>query len=173
MPTRKSVILLSAAVSLCVTLNMSSPAAVRAAPGQPKIEARVAPLLKVDGMTFKDLNRNGVLDPYEDWRLPIDRRVADLVSRMTMEEKAGLMFHASIQGATGPNGEVLETIGVFGGGDRGNAAQPTGIARRQERAKERVSSAAATVEREITAKSFPEMAYDTPMAPGATLCAGH
>jgi beta-glucosidase len=74
-----------------------------------KITARIAPLLKIEGLTFKDLNRNGVLDPYEDWRLPADRRVADLVSRMTMEEKAGLMFHASIQGAMGPNGEVLET----------------------------------------------------------------
>lgn len=39
------------------------------------------------------------------------------------------MFHGSIQGATGPDGEVLETIGVFGGGGRGNAPQPTGIAR--------------------------------------------
>jgi len=126
---RKSVILAFAAISLAVALKVVSPPAVSAAPSQPKIEAHVAPLLRIGGLTFKDLNRNGVLDPYEDWRLPIDRRVADLVSRMTMEEKAGLMFHASIQGATGPDGEVLETIGVFGGGDRGNAPQPTGIAR--------------------------------------------
>jgi beta-glucosidase len=48
-------------------------------------------LLKVGDLSFKDLNRNGVLDPYEDWRLPIDRRVADLLSKMTLEEKAGLM----------------------------------------------------------------------------------
>ena len=126
---RKSVILAFAAISLAVALKVVSPPAVSAAPSQPMIEAHVAPLLRIGGLTFKDLNRNGVLDPYEDWRLPIDRRVADLVSRMTMEEKAGLMFHASIQGATGPDGEVLETIGVFGGGGRANAPQPTGIAR--------------------------------------------
>ena len=107
-----------------------SPTRTAAAAAQPKIEARVAPILKVGGLTFKDLNRNGVLDPYEDWRLPIERRVADLISRMTVEEKAGLMFHASIQGAMGPNGEVLDTMGSFGGGRAGGAvAEPTGIAR--------------------------------------------
>ena len=105
------------------------PARVQAAAAQPVVIARSAPLLKIGGYTFKDLNRNGVLDKYEDWRLPVKERVADLVSKMTMEEKAGLMFHASIQGASGSNGEVLETIGVFGGGGRGNAPQPTGIAR--------------------------------------------
>ena len=54
MLTRKYLILVSAAASLSVTLNMSSPAAVSAAPGQPKIESRVAPLLKVGGMTLID-----------------------------------------------------------------------------------------------------------------------
>src|SRR5215213_6731195 len=43
--------------------------------------------------TFRDLNKNGRLDPYEDSRRPIDERVEDLVSQMTLEEKAGLMFH--------------------------------------------------------------------------------
>ena len=58
---------------------------------QPVLGARSSRLLDVDGLTFKDLNKNGRLDPYEDWRLPVDRRVADLLSRMTLEEKAGLM----------------------------------------------------------------------------------
>ena len=39
----------------------------------------------------KDLNRNGELDPYEDWRRPVEERIDDLVSRMTLEEKAGLI----------------------------------------------------------------------------------
>jgi beta-glucosidase len=43
--------------------------------------------------TFRDLNKNGKLDPYEDTRRPIDERVEDLLSQMTLEEKAGLMFH--------------------------------------------------------------------------------
>src|SRR4029453_8489860 len=43
--------------------------------------------------TFRDLNRNGKLDPYEDPRRPIEERIEDLLSQMTLEEKAGLMFH--------------------------------------------------------------------------------
>jgi len=128
MLSRNYVCLACASLSLAVALTVAMPPVVTAATEQPKIEARVAPLLKIGGLTFKDLNHNGKLDPYEDWRLPVERRVADLVSRMTLEEKAGLMFHASIQGATGPNGEVLDTMGVFGGARR-DAPQPTGIAR--------------------------------------------
>ncbi len=41
----------------------------------------------------RDLNKNGRLDPYEDPRLPIEERVADLIAQMTLTEKAGLMFH--------------------------------------------------------------------------------
>ena len=37
-------------------------------------------LLTVNGMAFKDLNRNGQLDAYEDWRLPVDQRAKDLAS---------------------------------------------------------------------------------------------
>ena len=44
-------------------------------------------------ITFRDLNKNGKLDPYEDPRRPIDERVEDLLSQMTLEEQAGLMFH--------------------------------------------------------------------------------
>ena len=61
---RKSVILAFAAISLAVALKVVSPPAVSAAPSQPMIEAHVAPLLRIGGLTFKDLNRNGVLDPY-------------------------------------------------------------------------------------------------------------
>jgi beta-glucosidase len=38
-----------------------------------------------------DLNKNGVKDPYEDASLPIDARIADLLSRMTLEEKTAQM----------------------------------------------------------------------------------
>ncbi|MHC5557787.1 glycoside hydrolase family 3 protein [Kocuria sp. U4B] len=58
----------------------------------PELQARVKKKLTVKGRTFKDLNANGALDPYEDWRLPVERRVEDLVGRMTLEEKAGLML---------------------------------------------------------------------------------
>jgi beta-glucosidase len=50
-------------------------------------------MLDEDGITFRDLNKNGRLDPYEDARRPIDERIEDLLGQMTLEEKAGLMFH--------------------------------------------------------------------------------
>jgi beta-glucosidase len=54
-------------------------------------------ILVVDGFAFKDLNRNGTLDPYEDWRLPLETRVADLASRMSTGEIAGLMLYSAHQ----------------------------------------------------------------------------
>lgn len=45
-----------------------------------------------DNFEYRDLNSNGKLDPYEDPRLPVEARVADLLSRMNIAEKAGLMF---------------------------------------------------------------------------------
>ena len=51
-----------------------------------------APVLEIDGNTYRDLNKNGVLDIYEDSSLSVDRRVEDLLMQMTLEEKAGLMF---------------------------------------------------------------------------------
>jgi len=41
---------------------------------------------------FRDLNKNGKLDVYEDPRQPIENRIEDLLSQMTLEEKVGLMF---------------------------------------------------------------------------------
>ena len=55
-----------------------------------------APVLMVDGLPFRDLNKNGRLDVYEDHRRPIDERVEDLLSQMTLEEKVGLMMHPMI-----------------------------------------------------------------------------
>ena len=49
-------------------------------------------MLTVDGRQFRDANGSGTVDRYEDWRLPVEARVDDLVSRMTLEEKAGLML---------------------------------------------------------------------------------
>lgn len=58
---------------------------------QVEVAARVKPILEVGGLAFRDLNANGELDPYEDWRLPPAERAADLVARMSPEEKIGLM----------------------------------------------------------------------------------
>ena len=60
-----------------------------------------APLLTVDGYAFKDLDRNGALDPYEDWRLPAEERAKDLASRLSIEEIAGLMLYSGHQAVPG------------------------------------------------------------------------
>jgi beta-glucosidase-like glycosyl hydrolase len=41
----------------------------------------------------RDLNKNGTIEPYEDWRQPVETRVNDLLGRMTAEEKAYQMFY--------------------------------------------------------------------------------
>ncbi|HMB25385.1 MAG TPA: glycoside hydrolase family 3 N-terminal domain-containing protein, partial [Anaerolineales bacterium] len=70
-----------------------------------------APTLTQDGITFRDLNKNGKLDPYEDPRLPIEERVEDLLRQMTLEEKAGLMFQTMI--GMNSDGTPLEKPGMF------------------------------------------------------------
>ncbi len=45
------------------------------------------PRLTEGGLSFRDLNKNGRLDPYEDPRRPVEERVADLLAQMTLEEK--------------------------------------------------------------------------------------
>ena len=59
---------------------------------QPNLGYRTANILKKKNLAFKDLNQNGKIDKYEDWRLPIETRVQDLVSKMTIEEKVGFML---------------------------------------------------------------------------------
>ena len=41
-------------------------------------------IIEVDGYAFKDLNRNGQLDAYEDWRLPVEKHVADLAGSLSI-----------------------------------------------------------------------------------------
>lgn len=67
-------------------------AAAAQPPVQPALGKRSVPTLRQQSLEFKDLNKNGKLDPYEDWRRPIADRVADLLARMTLEEKIGFML---------------------------------------------------------------------------------
>ena len=57
------------------------------------VASRHRELLVLDGVRFKDLNANGVVDPYEDWRLPVSERVLDLLGKMTLAEKIAQMQH--------------------------------------------------------------------------------
>lgn len=63
---------------------------------QPELGVRTVKILDHDGYRFKDLNRNGKLDKYEDWRLESKIRSLDLLSQMSIEEKAGFMLINSL-----------------------------------------------------------------------------
>jgi len=66
-------------------------------------------ILTIDRLAFKDLNKNGKLDAYEDWRLPVDERAKDLASRLSVEQMAGLMLYSGHQAIPAVPG------GPFGG----------------------------------------------------------
>ena len=53
------------------------------------IRPQPAPTIYHEG--WIDLNKNGVRDPYEDPAVPVDRRIDDLLGRMTLEEKTAQM----------------------------------------------------------------------------------
>lgn len=73
-----------------------------------------APLLTVDGIAFRDLNKNGKLDIYEDSRADINKRVDDLLKQMTLEEKAGSMFiNMAAMNSTGKLSNVMSPSNPF------------------------------------------------------------
>lgn len=93
-------------------LSVGGPRAQQAVrPEQPVIGARVKAVLTVDGLKFKDSNGNGRLDAYEDWRVGVDGRVRDLVSKMTLEDKAGMMLIDSL--SPGAGGEVVPQVETY------------------------------------------------------------
>ena len=59
---------------------------------QLNLEVRKKQLIEENGLQFKDLNGNGKLDPYEDWRLSPEERAENLVSLMNIDEKIGMML---------------------------------------------------------------------------------
>lgn len=70
-------------------------------------------LLTIDKFQFKDLNKNGVLDKYEDWRLPAKERALDLAKQLSIEEIAGLMLYSPHQSI--PAHESGFTSGTYDG----------------------------------------------------------
>ncbi|MCZ8196404.1 MAG: glycoside hydrolase family 3 C-terminal domain-containing protein [Flavobacterium sp.] len=70
-------------------------------------------ILTVDGFAFKDLNKNNVLDPYEDWRLNVNERAKNLASLMSVEQIAGLMLYSRHQAIPAP--EQGWTTGTYNG----------------------------------------------------------
>jgi beta-glucosidase len=80
--------------------------AQKSSPHQPLIENRAVNLLNEKKFLFKDLNKNQKLDVYEDWRQPLDKRVANLVSQMTLEEKVGMLLINTLN--AGEKGKLTE-----------------------------------------------------------------
>ncbi len=60
---------------------------------QPALNPHSKSIIEADGYQFIDLNGNGALDVYEDWRQDAETRAADLVSQMTAREKIAQMQH--------------------------------------------------------------------------------
>lgn len=86
-----------ASLALAAVLGMGvMPAHAEETPVQPELKARVKEIIEVDGYRFKDLNDNGVLDAYEDWRLSPQERAENLLSLMTAEQKAAQMVHLTL-----------------------------------------------------------------------------
>jgi len=76
-----------------------------------KLIGKEAPVLSIDGHDFRDLNKNGKLDAYEDYRVNIEDRITNLVGQMSLEEKAGAMFIT--MAAMNSNGDLSETKSIL------------------------------------------------------------
>jgi len=63
-----------------------------------------------DGTTFRDLDHDQQMAPFEDPRLTPADRADDLVGRLSLAEKAGLFFHEIIE--VGPQGTLMEGDGA-------------------------------------------------------------
>ena len=81
---------------------------------QVPLSSRVKKIIEVDGLEFRDLDGDGQLTPFEDWRLSPAERAADLVSRMSPDEKLGLMVISSRpMGISQHNKELTSHDGVL------------------------------------------------------------
>jgi len=76
-----------------------------------KLIGKEAPVLSIDGHDFRDLNKNGKLDAYEDYRVNIEDRITNLIGQMSLEEKAGAMFIT--MAAMNSNGDLSETKSIL------------------------------------------------------------
>ena len=84
------------AISLILIIGAASCSSERDKTAQPVLGTRSVNLIEKRGLKFKDLNKNGKLDKYEDWRLTSEERSRDLLSKMSVEEKAGYMLINSL-----------------------------------------------------------------------------
>ncbi|MBU3744014.1 MAG: glycoside hydrolase family 3 protein [Sediminibacterium sp.] len=96
---------------LLITITVVYIQSARIASNNQKLIGKEAPQLLKDGFAFRDLNKNGQLDVYEDRRASLDSRVEDLLKQMTLEEKAGCMFIT--MAGMNSDGSLQETKSLF------------------------------------------------------------
>ena len=82
--------------SLCLIVAVLVSCTGKEEKPQPFLGTRSVAIIEKKGLKFKDLNKNGKLDKYEDWRLAPEERSIDLLSKMSVEEKAGFMLINSL-----------------------------------------------------------------------------
>ena len=102
-------------------------------PNGPTLGYTSVPILNIQGRAFKDLNRNGELDPYENWRRPAWQRADDLARRLSIEEIAGLMLYSAHQAVPSP--EITDAQRKFLAEDNLRAVLVTTVASPEEAAR--------------------------------------
>ena len=69
-------------------------------------------ILYQDDYAFKDLNQNGKLDIYEDWRETPSKRARDLAQQISIEQIAGLMLYSPhmVVNDSVPNEKIISCL---------------------------------------------------------------
>lgn len=93
MPFFKRALSFLGAATVASSMMVTGAFAETTAYEQPVLTPHVKTIIEVDGYQFIDLNSNGTLDVYEDWRKDVQSRAEDLVGQMTLREKIAQMQH--------------------------------------------------------------------------------
>ena len=84
-------------------------------------------IIQVEGFAFKDLDQDGKLDGYEDWRNTNEERAADLVAQMQGAEMAQMMSHGGYGSfTTEPMDDDHSTVTFLQAGGRGGVSRNIG-----------------------------------------------
>ena len=81
----------------------------------PTIGVTTCGVIVQDGLYFKDMDNDGVLSPYEDWRLDNETRAKDMVAHLPLKQQAGLVLNTlwntplsmTREGAKDENGNIV------------------------------------------------------------------
>lgn len=95
--------------------------------GGPDLGYTSAIIIREDGYLFKDHNGNGILDPYEDWRLSPSERAADLASKLPPEYLSGLMTNGHTVNVPGISSMSVSGITYNGKPYAESGAEPSDI----------------------------------------------